>query len=243
MGGNSTIRFGRDYVAVSEIAQQLYCEYKLHLSITEGRVETPAMELGIVIHDEVFRGRRVSEDEFMDTVRNSEFVIATLPLAIDVGGIRIVGVPDAVVFMRGSAKAVIELKTSNKWLDRIFDSEYVQAQLYAYMLNRLGLGVDPLIMVIKVRRDVGITERLRRSMFSAAIKYLTNAVELPARVRLRDFTMYIDGFDRSIEAHLRWALDYWLMRREPRAAPSIGKCAACEFNNKCPFRAYIGVRY
>ncbi|WP_243675189.1 hypothetical protein [Vulcanisaeta distributa] len=157
---------------------------------------------------------------------------------INIGGINVIGIPDAVVFMRGVAKAVIELKTSNRWLDRLFDSEYVQAQLYAYLINKLGLGVDPLVMVVKMKRDVGITEKLRRDIFSNAIKYLMSAVELPAKVRFRDYTMYINEFDRSIEAHLRWALDYWLMRREPRAAPSIGKCAVCEFNGKCPFRIY-----
>ncbi|WP_243679553.1 hypothetical protein [Vulcanisaeta souniana] len=41
------IRFGRNYITVSEIAQQLYCEYKLHLSIIEGKIQTPpAMEMG-----------------------------------------------------------------------------------------------------------------------------------------------------------------------------------------------------
>ncbi len=55
MISNPIIRFNRDYVTVSEIAQQLYCEYKLHLSIIEGRIQTPAMEMGIIIHDEVFK--------------------------------------------------------------------------------------------------------------------------------------------------------------------------------------------
>ncbi|WP_054855518.1 hypothetical protein [Vulcanisaeta sp. JCM 16161] len=235
MASNLVIRFNRDYVTVSEIAQQLYCEYKLHLSIIEGKVQTPAMEMGIIIHDEVFRGRRVNEEEFVNAVRNNEVVIATLPLIANIGGVNIIGIPDAVVFVKGFAKAVIELKTSNRWLDRLFDSEYVQAQLYAYLINKLGLGIDPLVMVVKVKRDVGITERLRRNIFSTAIKYLMNAVELPAKVRFRDFTIYINGFDRSIEMHLRWALDYWLMRREPRAVPSFGKCAVCEFNDRCPF--------
>ncbi|ADN50363.1 hypothetical protein [Vulcanisaeta distributa] len=238
MISNPIIRFNRDYVTVSEIAQQLYCEYKLHLSIIEGRIQTPAMEMGIIIHDEVFKGRSVNEEEFMNAVRSNELVVATLPLMININGINIIGIPDAVVFMKGVAKAVIELKTSNRWLDRLFDNEYVQAQLYAYLINKLGLGADPYVMVVKVKRDVSITERLRRSIFSTAIKYLTSAVELPARIRFRDFTIYINEFDKSIEAHLRWALDYWLMRREPRAIPSVGKCAVCEFNDKCPFRAY-----
>ncbi len=138
------VRFNRDYVTVSEIAQQLFCEYKLHMSIIEGRIQTPAMELGIIIHDEVFRGgRRVNEEEFMKAVKNNELVVATLPLMINIDGISIIGIPDAIVFMRGVAKAVIELKTSNRWLDRLFDSEYVQAQLYAYLINKLGLGVNP----------------------------------------------------------------------------------------------------
>ncbi|WP_054848713.1 PD-(D/E)XK nuclease family protein [Vulcanisaeta sp. JCM 14467] len=238
MVSNSMVRFGRSYVTVSEIAQQLFCEYKLHLSVIEGRIQTPAMEMGIIIHDEVFRGRRVNEEEFINAIRSNEVVIATLPLVASIGGVNIIGIPDAVVFMGGVARAVIELKTSNKWLDRLFDSEHVQAQLYAYLISRLGLGVNPLVMVIKVKRDVGITDKLRRNMFSTAIKYLTSIAELPARVRFRDFVIYISEFDKSIEVHLKWALDYWLMHREPKAMPSIGKCAVCEFNDRCPFRAY-----
>ncbi len=240
MVSNSVIRFGRDHITVSEIAQQIYCEYKLHLSIIEGRTQTSAMEMGIIIHDEVFRGKRVNEEEFINAIRSNELVVATLPLIINVNGVTIIGIPDAVVFMKGIAKAVIELKTSNRWLDRLFDSEYAQAQLYAYLINKLSLGADPLVMVIKTRRDVGATEGLRRNILSTAIKYLVGtAVEGPARVRFRNFVIYINRFDRSIETHLKWALDYWLMHREPSASPTIGKCATCEFNDRCSFKAYI----
>ncbi|WP_229709663.1 PD-(D/E)XK nuclease family protein [Vulcanisaeta souniana] len=232
------IRFGRNYITVSEIAQQLYCEYKLHLSIIEGKIQTPAMEMGIIIHDEVFKGSRVSVEGLVNAVRNNELVIATLPLMVNINEITVIGIPDAVLFMKGVAKAVIELKTSNRWLDRLFDSEYVQAQLYAYLVNKLGLGVDPLVMVIKTKRDSSATEKLRKNIYSAAIKYLVSTMEVPAKVKFRDFVIYINGFDRSIEAHLKWALDYWLMHREPGASPTIGKCATCEFNDRCPFRVY-----
>ncbi|MGC9179530.1 MAG: CRISPR-associated protein Cas4 [Vulcanisaeta sp.] len=239
MVSNSVIRFGRDYVTVSEIAQQLYCEYKLHLSVIEGRLQTPSMEMGIIIHDEVFKGRRVNTEEFLNVIKSNEIVIATLPLMANINGITILGIPDAVVFMSGIAKAIIELKTSNKWLDKLFDNEYVQSQLYAYLINKMGLGKDPLVMVIKTKRDINITEKLRRNILSMAVKYLTNAVEFPAKVRFRDFIVYINEFDKSIEVHLKWALDYWLMRREPKASPSLGKCAVCEFNNKCPFKSFV----
>jgi hypothetical protein len=66
---------------------------------------------------------------------------------------------------------------------------------------------------------------------------VNSAVELPAKVRFRDFTMYIDGLDRSIETRLRWALDYWLMRRDVQAMPSPGKCSVCEYRGNCPFKA------
>jgi len=231
------LRFGRSYITVSEIAQQFFCEYKLHMAINEGKVETPSMEVGIVIHDEVFKGKSVDATEFLNIVRNNPVVIATLPLVVGIGDVVIVGIPDAVLFINGIAKAVIELKTSNKWLDRVFENENVQAQLYAYLINKLGLGRDPLIVIIKSKRDPGVVPSLRKSIYSAVVDYVNSAVELPAKVRFRDFTMYIDGFDRSIEARLRWALDYWLMRRDVQATPSPGKCSVCEYRGNCPFKA------
>ena len=230
------IRFGRSYVTVSEIAQQFFCEYKLHIAITEGRVETPQMEMGVLIHDEVFRGRSVSAEEFLGIVRSNPVVVATLPLVFSIDGVTIMGVPDAVVFMNGTARAIVELKTSNKWLDRVFDNEYVQAQLYAYLVHKLGLGNNPLVVIIKSRRDPGIVPDLRRRIYSTVIEYVSKAVEMPIKARFRGFTMYVDNFDTSIEARLKWAIDYWLMRREPQASPSPGKCLACEYRDRCPFR-------
>ncbi len=234
-----TLRFDRDYITVSEIAQQLFCEYKLHMAIVEGKVETPSMEMGIIIHSEVFKGRRVNEEEFMNTIRNNELVVATLPLIVNINGVNIIGIPDAVVFMNGHAKAIIELKTTNKWTERLFDNEYVQAQLYAYLVSKLGLGDDPLVIIIKSKRDPGIVISLRKRIYSTIINYLNNITELPARLKFRDFTMYMERFDRSVEAHLKWALDYWLMRREPTAMPSPGKCSVCEYRNACTYRFAI----
>jgi Type I restriction enzyme R protein N terminus (HSDR_N). len=128
------LRFGRSYITVSEIAQQFFCEYKLHMAIIEGKVETPSMEVGIVIHDEVFKGKSVDATEFLDIVRNNPVVIATLPLVVGIGDVVIVGIPDAVLFINGIAKAVIELKTSNKWLEQGFRDENVQHNCTAYLI-------------------------------------------------------------------------------------------------------------
>ncbi|WP_238375042.1 PD-(D/E)XK nuclease family protein [Vulcanisaeta thermophila] len=228
---------GRGYVLVSEIARQFYCEYSLHLSLNDSVPETPSMELGGIIHDEVFGDIRVGGGELMGIVRSRPLVIATLTLALDINDVKVVGVPDAVVFMNGVARFVVELKTSNRWLDTLFRHEYVQAQLYAYLVDRLGLGREPLVVIVKAPRDLDLVGKLRvlirRELLS---KYLGNTSLLPVKLRLRHAVIHVLPFDRSVEVDLRWALDYWLGNREPTASPSPGKCVSCPFRSRCPFR-------
>lgn len=227
-------RLGRGYVAVSEIAEQFYCEYKLQLSITEGKLVTPQMELGALIHDSVFKGRPVDPGELLRRIRAGERLVATLPLVHRVNGLVIVGIPDAVLFGGGRALAVIELKTSNKWLGTVFKSEYVQAQLYAHLLVSLGLaGRDVVVAIAKLRRDV--EDATRSSVLGNVVKYLEQLGALPASVNLGELTIHYMPYDPMIEADLRWALAYWLGERGPRPSPSPGKCGQCEFRGICAF--------
>ncbi|MFB6469662.1 MAG: PD-(D/E)XK nuclease family protein [Vulcanisaeta sp. AZ3] len=222
-------------IAVTEISQQFYCEYKLHLSLTEGTLETPQMSMGTLIHDLILgSGVEVTREELMDKIKNGDLIIASLPLEFTANNALIIGIPDAVIFRGGRAEAIVELKTTNKWLGTLFIHEYIQAQLYAYALVRNKLGDKPLVVIVKVIRDPSITPRLRASILKVIIKYLDELIALPMKVKGKDYTIHFLPYDNTIETHLKWALDYWLNDREPVANPSPGKCMVCEFKNQCP---------
>ncbi len=235
---NVSLRFNRSYVTVSDIAQQFYCEEKLRLMYSEGKVETPDVELGRIVHESLLSGHPITVDELISKAIRSDYLVATIPLVMIYRDVPIVGVPDAMVFSRGRVLGVVEIKTSNRWLFRLFRSEYVQAQLYAYMAYRLGLCDRSVkVLVAKVRRDPDVGNYVRSKMFEDVRRALNLNVQLGFTMTSSDYVIHARELDLSVERDLEWALRYWRFERDEQTSSSRGKCISCEYRHLCSKRA------
>ena len=237
------LRFNRSYITVSELAQQLYCEYKIDLAHREGKIETEEKVIGTQIHEEVFRGRRVSIEDIVQLVLERETLLFTMPLALVYRGVPIVGIPDALLAERGLISAVIELKTTSRWLSKVFPCEYFQANLYAYMLRKWGLtSSDCKVIIVKLsRKNVDLTLSNRERILSSVLSKIRRVIELSCSeyfvvYRRRNLSIHCyDVDDVTVERFLEWALGYWKGTR-PIAVPSTrSKCMRCEYKHLCEY--------
>ncbi len=237
------LRFDKRYLTVSEIAQQFYCEHKLSLMYREGKIETEEKKLGTVIHEEVFRGKSVSFQELLDKILTCKILIATMPIATMYGDIPILGVPDAIVFSEGKATHVIELKTTNRWTSRVFTCEYVQAQLYSYILvkEEVASNNDLVVSIVKLKRDVELTDKLRTKIFKKVQELASKLAHGAEHVSLRgqNYSIFLYHYDNSIEGYLSWALGFWKMSREEYVPQNPAKCLRCEYRHLCRYGKVI----
>ncbi len=239
---SARLRFDRTYLTVSEIAQQFYCEHKLCLMYKEGKIETEEKKLGTEIHEEIFRGESVSITELIQKVLTSKIVIATMPIVTIYEDIPIVGIPDAIIFSDGTVSHVIELKTTSRWVGKVFTCEYVQAQLYSYILKREKLSnSDVVVAILKVKRDLEIDNSVRIKLFKKVHELSNKLLSGAEHVSLRGdrYSIHLYHYDYSIESYLTWALGFWKMTREEYVPLSPGKCAKCEYRHLCKYAKLI----
>ncbi len=237
------LRFERKYLIVSEIAQQFYCEHKLSLMYREGKVETEEKKLGTIIHEEVFKGRSITLQELLDKILTCKMLVATMPIATMFCNVPILGIPDAIVFYEGEATHVIELKTTNRWVGKVFTCEYVQAQLYSYILVRekVASNSELVVSIVKLRRNIELTDELRLRIIRKVQDLSSKLAHGAEHVSLRgqDYSIFLYHYDPSIEGYLSWALGYWRMSREEYIPQNPAKCIRCEYRHLCKYSRIV----
>ncbi len=232
----NNLKFNKRYLTISEIAQQFYCEHKLTLMYREGKVETDDMRLGTYIHETVFRGESLSRSEFIDKLLTYKRVVATLPTCIMYKNVPILGVPDAVIFEDCEAIGVIELKTTKKWIGKVFTCEYVQAQLYAYSLVSNELGRNCSVIIVKVYRDLQLSDVVRNKIFNKVLRILERYGNTNVEVRSDKYSIHVYDFEPSSFRYIDWALGYWLNTRgEYVPTDTKSKCRHCEYRHICSY--------
>jgi len=234
------LKFDKKYLTISEIAQQFYCEHKLTLMYREGKVETDAMKLGTYIHEEVFKGEQVSRSELIDIVSTCRRAIVKMPLCITYRDVPILGVPDAIIFRDGEAVGVIELKTTKRWIGKVFTCEYVQAQLYAYMLVSNDISRNCDVVIIKVYRDLQITDTVREKLFNKVLNILEKYQDSEVEVRGSLYSIHVYGYEYSSFRYHDWALGYWFdTRGEYIPTDCRSRCRRCEYRHVCVYARSI----
>jgi hypothetical protein len=223
-------------------------------------VVSPAMELGTAGHG-VFSADAVpvSRGELEELVRRGEDVyLQESRFAAPLLDAPVVGVPDLVHLKGSEARLVLEFKFSKR--DDLFVDRFVQAQTYALLLEASGYRTDETVCVVGV-----LPSRARRDPEESAMghlrkegvlrRILDRSDDISGRLRrsprhvfsLRSTeeasgTLHAFRFEpRTARGHLRWALDYWLQRREAVATTHAAKCRGCAFNaaRVCP-KARVG---
>ena len=250
------LRHGLNYLWPSEIAEQYYCEYKVHLKRLhpEVRVDLPPLELGEVCHTAlVSQAQPVSAAEVEQAIRTGKkLTICERELEGHFRGVRIRGRPDFFAFEGKKALLLLDFKFSGA--KEPFRDQEVQAEIYALLTQSMEFATEQLCFGIVLFPPAGSGNGLRdAALTKAALLHHFNAdgtlhkiSEYCEQARLalvaggsKTRTVQSEGWkaflfrydQKKAEKDLAWALEYWLSKREPipvKCRPR--KCFACPLN-------------
>ncbi|MBI3859485.1 MAG: hypothetical protein HY296_04510 [Thaumarchaeota archaeon] len=96
--GKPEFRRETAFVAVSAISEQFFCEHKVENEFAFGEIPTETKDAGTELHDELIPQEAVTKDQFVKLVERKKPSFAVLGVWGNVGGLRIVGMPDHIVW-------------------------------------------------------------------------------------------------------------------------------------------------
>lgn len=238
--GNGEFKHGASFVAVSSIAEQYYCEYKVENEFALGEIPTEAKDVGSSLHDELLPMKKVTESEFVKLVSKKEPSLAVLNVWGSVAGLRVVGTPDHIIWAQGKPLWVVELKTTKGDPVPLWDDQENQARIYGLLLELMGFDCSSMkVAVVRLKSSELDEDEKRRWIIRVSQALMeTKMEELESNYR-GVMKAHILRHDRALaERAVVSKAGYWLGSREPTSSTSVGKCKACEYNSLCPKTLY-----
>jgi hypothetical protein len=233
--GEKEFRHGTSFVAVSTIAGQFYCEYKVENEVAFGEVSTEAKDQGTNLHDELIPQEPITEKQFAELVSRKQPSYAVLNVWGTVGGLRLVGTPDHIVWSEGRPLWLVELKTTRGDPTSLWPDQMNQIRIYGLLLDLMGFDCSRLRLALVRLRTAELTDDDRRPWTERVSTLLESGriAELEAKYR-NAMKVHLLAHDRAAaEAGVLEKRGYWLGEREATSSTSEGKCRACEYNAVC----------
>lgn len=239
-----TLRFGLSWVPVSSIAEQYYCEQKVDLEYKFGEVTKKEKDEGSKLHEEILAMKVVDIETIIGKIESDPLLICSFPVLASFNDIVIVGKPDGITFLNSRLTYIIELKTTARNVDALWDSEKVQVDVYSYALEEMGFDCSNLTSLI-LKIDRNINKRVRKIILHTITYLIRN------KVPLSNLELFLKSKGIKIRIHQRkyireeaiktitWAKDYWTMKREAKPTSKLGKCKICVFANSCSSKSVI----
>jgi hypothetical protein len=238
-----SLRYNLGYLWPSMIADQFYCEYKVHLTKTHTEIdlELPALELGEAGHAALVQDvPLISKQQIAQAITEGRRLsISEWTLEGSYKDVSIVGRPDLVAFEGQKARLILEFKFSTA--KRPFPSHKVQALVYCFLLECMGFTVDELFFGIVLvppfmkhqLHQTGLmkAEILEQVVGNKAIEQILTSCELD-RMQCLERRMSNYRYDKKkVVEVLDHALKFWLNEREPIPVfDQPNKCIPCPFN-------------
>ena len=233
--GKGEFRHGASFVAVSSIAEQYYCEYKLENEFALGEVPTEAKESGTALHDELMPMERISREAFVDLVEKKEPSLAVLGVWGQSGGLKVVGVPDHVIWSEGRPLWVVELKTTKGDPTPLWEDQENQVRIYGLLLERMGFDCSKMQLAVLRLKSAELSAEEKKEWIvkvsGALLEGKTRWLEAryPGRMKVHLLRHEPAKAERAVASKA----GYWLEEREPKSTSSVGKCRACEYSSNC----------
>ncbi|MDE1854054.1 MAG: PD-(D/E)XK nuclease family protein [Thaumarchaeota archaeon] len=234
--GKAEFRHGTSFVPVSSIAEQFYCEYKLENEFALGEIPTEAKDSGTALHDELMPTEKITKEEFADLVGKKEPSLAVLGLWGPSGRLKVVGVPDHVIWSEGRPLWVVELKTTKGDPTPLWEDQENQVRIYGLLLERMGFDCSMMQLAVVRVKSAELSDDEKKEWIlkvsGALIEGKTKWLEVryPGRMKVHLLQHEPAKAEKAIDSKA----GYWLGEREPTSSSSIGKCRACEYNSSCP---------
>lgn len=136
------------FVGVSTLAEQFYCEYKVENEFALGEIPTEAKETGTELHDELIPGVEIPAKDFARLVSGKRPSYAVLRVWGTVGGLRVVGMPDHIVWSEGRPLWLVELKTTKGDPKPLWEDQANQVRIYGLLLDSMGFDCSKLRLAL-----------------------------------------------------------------------------------------------
>ena len=234
--GKEEFRHRTSFVAVSSIAEQYYCEYKLENEYALGEIPTETKETGTALHDELMPTERISKEEFAELVEKKEPSLAVLGVWGPAGGLKVIGTPDHVIWSEGRPLWVVELKTTKGDPVPLWEDQEYQARIYGLLLERMGFDCSRMQLAVVRLKSAGLDEDEKKrwilEVSGALLEGKTRWLEArhPGRMKVH----LLKHEPAKAEKAVASKAGYWLGEREATSSSSMGKCHACEYSSSCP---------
>jgi len=230
------LRHGVSSVGVSTIAGQFYCEYKVENEFKFGEVPTEAKDQGTALHDELIPQEAITEKQFAKLVSRKEPSYAVLRVWGSVSGLRLVGMPDHIVWSEGRPLWLVELKTTKGDPSSLWPDQMNQIRIYGLLLDLMGFDCSRLRLALVRLRTGELTDEERGLWIERISTHLESGKLLQIETKYRNvMKVHLLAHDKAAaEMSIMEKRGYWLGEREPTSSTSVGKCKACEYNSVCP---------
>lgn len=234
--GPRIYRHGQSFVKTSHLAAQYFCELKLHFDMTRGEVPTEGKIRGIRIHREVLPMKKIPLEQLRSEIETKAQLVSSFLLVAKAGELVVAGLPDAIVTSKGVPRFLIELKTTEVGIGRLWESEAVQVRTYGLLLDGMGFDCSSLKLAVVKTGQSPLSSQDRRRLMSRIIEVLLGTsqdIESEYKGQMRVFGLPYSRAESIRDVIL--AQDYWLCRREAVPTNSIGKCRRCVHGSICPY--------
>jgi hypothetical protein len=234
-----TLRHNLSCLWPSEISEQFYCEYKVHLKRLhlEVKIELPVLESGTINHAALTsQAEPTTAAAIEESIREGKkLAVCEWVLEGSFQGVSLRGRPDFFAFEGKKAQLLLEFKfTKGK---KPFRDQEVQAELYALLTGCMGFSTEGLCFGVVMFPSESLSGGLSKaaSTKAAALRCLDEDGTLQkiaeqceqARGRLlagrakrttvesANWKAFLIGYDADRAAKdLGWALGYWLAERD-----------------------------
>ncbi|MDG7004329.1 MAG: hypothetical protein JRN41_02775 [Nitrososphaerota archaeon] len=228
-------RHGTGVVGVAKLSAQFYCEYKVENEFVLGEVPTAAKDTGTELHDELMPTEEITPEDFARLVGAKGPNYAVLGLWGAVGGLRLVGMPDHMIWSEGRPLWLVELKTTKGDPIPLWNDQENQARIYGLLLDCMGFDCSKLRLAV-VRLRSGALDDGEKRDWAAKVSgaLMDGTVEELEEAHQGSMKIHILRHERDLaEAAVEAKRGYWTGEREATSSRSIGKCRACEYNQVC----------
>ena len=238
--GKGEFRHNTSFVAVSSIAEQYYCEYKLENEFDLGDIPTEAKDSGTILHDELMPTERIAREEFARLVEGEKPSLAVLGVWGEAGGLKVVGVPDHIIWSKGRPLWVVELKTTRRNPGPLWEDQENQVRIYGLLLERMGFDCSKVRLAVVWLRKGELGEDVKMDWIlevsEALLEGKTQELEdrHPGMMKVHLLVHEAAIAEKAISSKA----GYWLDAREPASRSSDGKSRACEYNRSCPMSLF-----
>ncbi len=239
--GSGEFKHNTSFIAVSSIAEQYYCEYKLENEFAFGEIPTETKDAGTALHDELMPVEKITKEEFAELVSKKEPTLAVLGVWGSAGGLKVVGIPDHIIWAGGRPLWVVELKTTRGDSTPLWEDQENQVRVYGLLLEKMGFDCSRMRLAVVRLKSGELSEETKREWIVRVSKALlegrVQSLEVEYDGRLKAHLLEHDS--KKAESAVHSKAGYWLKMREPISSTSVGKCRACEYNSACPKSLFV----